>query len=75
MELSKDRKLGEIVALRVKTKTNKALSADLAAAIQGAFAKHGITVDPSMHADLIVALPEEIERQLSDVVLPGGTNC
>jgi adenosylmethionine-8-amino-7-oxononanoate aminotransferase len=75
MALSKDRKLGEIVALRVKTKTNKALNADLTAAIQGAFAKHGIIVDPSMHTDLIVALPDEIERQLSDVVLPGGTNC
>jgi hypothetical protein len=75
MALSKERRLGEIVALRIKMKTNTALREDLISAIEGAFKKHKIKVDPGVRSDLIIAIPDEVSGQLSNVVLPGGTNC
>lgn len=75
MELSPERRLGEIVALRVKAKTNAALQRDLTSAIQDAFKKHGVVVDPDLKTNIIVALADEIDAQLGEVVLPGGTNC
>lgn len=73
--LSKERRLGEVVALRVKAKTNRALQADLTAAIEGAFKKHNIALDPEVKGDLVISIPDEIGDELNDVVLPGGTNC
>lgn len=75
MELPKERRLGEIVALRIKTKTNSELQNDLIAAIDDTFKKHNVIVDPGLKSHLIVAIPDEVGDQLSDVVLPGGTNC
>lgn len=75
MSLPKERLLGEVVALRVKTKTNPALQSDLASAIEEAFSKHNIKLDPGMKGELVIAVPDELGGQLADVVLPGGTNC
>lgn len=75
MALSNERRIGEIVALRIKMKTNGALREDLIAAISDTFKKHNVTVDPDLQPDLIIAIPEEVGSQLSEVVLPGGTNC
>lgn len=75
MALSKESRLGEIVALRIKTKTNRTLQEDLTSAVEGAFKKHGITLDSGLRQDIIIAIPEEIGDQLVNVVLPGGTNC
>ena len=75
MSLSKERLLGEAVALRIKTKTNPAIQSDLASAIESVFSKHGIKLDPGLTSELVIAVPDELGGQLSDVVLPGGTNC
>ena len=75
MALSKEQQLGEIVALRIKTKTNRSLRSDLASGILAAFKKHGIAVDGAMVDEIIIALPDEVGDQLINVVLPGGTNC
>ena len=75
MELSKEQRLGEIVALRTKMRSNPELRTELNDAVRGVLENKGITLDPSISPDLIFAIPEEISDALSAVVLPGGTNC
>lgn len=75
MSLSSERRIGEIVALRVKMKTNQNLRQELISAIENTFKNHNVNIDPNIKSDLIIAIPDEIDGQLSGVVLPGGTNC
>lgn len=58
-----------------ETKTNPQLQSDLASAIEQAIIKHNIKLDPGVKSELVIAVPDELGGQLSDVVLPGGTNC
>lgn len=74
-ELTREQRLGEIAALRIKIKTNSVLRQDVSSAIIDALKKHGITLTSELQSDIILALSDEIDGQLSDVVLPGGTNC
>lgn len=75
MALSSAQRIGEIVAIRTKLKTNKALKDRINKAVSDAFSDHGIVIDPALSPDLIFALPEELADSLSNVILPGGTNC
>ena len=75
MELTKEQRLGEIVALRTKMRTMPELRSELNDAVRDVLAGNGIKLDPGISPDLIFAIPEEISDALSAVVLPGGTNC
>lgn len=75
MTLTKEQRLGEIVALRTKLRTKPELRGELSNAVSETLAKNGIQLDPDISPELIFALPEEISDALSQVVLPGGTNC
>lgn len=75
MALSREQRIGEIVALRTKLKANPALRQEIQQSIADIFKKHGIRSDPDLGPDLIFAIPEEVADALADVILPGGTNC
>src|SRR5687767_6309850 len=55
MELTKEQRLGEIVALRTKMRTMPDLRADLNDAVRNVLASKGITLDPDISPDLIFA--------------------
>lgn len=73
--LSKEQRLGEIMALRTKMKSTTSLRVQVLAAVSDVYAKHGIKIDDTMLTDLSLAIPEELKNDLGVVVLPGGTNC
>ena len=75
MELTKEQRLGEIVALRTKMRTMPELRTELNAAVVAVLKGKGIVLDPGISPDLIFAIPEEITDALGGVILPGGTNC
>lgn len=75
MELTKEQRLGEIVALRTKMRVMPELRAELNTAIITVLKGKGIVLDPGLSPDLIFAIPEEITDALGEVILPGGTNC
>jgi hypothetical protein len=74
-DLTKEQRKGEIAALRARIKANPALHVEVLAALVGAFRQNGITIDGRVVADLTIALPEEVTNEMTNVVLPGGTNC
>lgn len=75
MTLSNEQRLGEIVALRTKLRTKPELRSELNSAVSEVLDRNGIKLEPGLSLDLIFALPEEITDALSEVILPGGTNC
>lgn len=75
MTLTKEQRIGEIVALRTKLKVQPALRREIHDAVTAVLSKQGIKLDPDISPELIFALPEEVADMLSDVILPGGTNC
>jgi hypothetical protein len=74
-ELSPSERLGEVAALRAKVKSNASALSRLHTAITDALSSVGITIDPRIGNNIIIALPEEISDNLNNVILPGGTNC
>ncbi|MEY9772084.1 hypothetical protein ABIA14_004425 [Sinorhizobium fredii] len=75
MTLTKEQRVGEIVALRTKLKVNPDIRKELNDAMTAVLSKNGIRYDAELSPELIFALPEEVADALSDVILPGGTNC
>lgn len=75
MALSAEQRLGEIVALRTRMKSTNALRIQILAAVSDIYSRHGIKIEDEMLVDLAIAIPEELQNELSEVILPGGTNC
>jgi hypothetical protein len=73
--MSKEQRLGEIIALRTKMKSMTALRLQVLAAIAEIYKQHGIEIEDSILSDLAIAIPEELKNDLGVVILPGGTNC
>lgn len=74
-KLTAEQRLGEILALRAKLKSTTALRVQVLAAVSEIYGRHGVAIDDDMLADLTIAIPEELQNTLAEVILPGGTNC
>lgn len=72
--LDDDKKIGEIVAIRAKLRSNESALRDLRNAISDTLNKHGIdATDVGDH--MILCVEDELNNSLNEVILPGGTNC
>lgn len=66
--------IGEIVGIRSKLRSNEKANRDVRDAIRSALSQNGI--DSSTVVDhLILAVEDELNNSLNEVILPGGTNC
>lgn len=74
-DLTKEQRKGEITALRARMKANPSLHVEVLAALVSTFRANGITIDGRVVSDLTIGLPEEVTNEMTNVVLPGGTNC
>lgn len=67
-------RIGEIVGIRSKLRSNNKANREVREAIRGALSANGIECSGVMH-QVIIAVEDELNNSLNEVILPGGTNC